>query len=104
MLVGRPTRLPEFVCDGVVADQNRIIHRLFWPSTSKRSFFQEGIDDFLALFIHRDSKDREAARAVLFLKLDHPGNFDFARSAPGGPKVHQDHLPIVLRKRDVAIV
>jgi len=54
--------------------------------------------------VHGDTKDCESAIFVATLKVNEPGDLNFARTAPCCPEVQEHHLALVLSKRDVLAV
>src|ERR1700687_2545329 len=59
-----------------------------------------GLHHAPAIVVHGDSDHREAAVLVGLFELDEPGNLDFARPAPRGPEIEQDHFALVIRELD----
>jgi hypothetical protein len=79
----------------VVAKHNTIIDL---------SFFDEGSDRLPAVVVHRNPQDFEAPVLVLALEFLKPRDLDHARTAPGSPKIEQNHFaPIVGKMHELAI-
>ncbi len=61
--------------------------------------------------IHGDAQNGEPLRLVFLIKLNEPGNFNFAWSAPGGPEIQQynfafigaelDHFSVGIGQREI---
>ncbi len=49
-----------------------------------------------AVIIHRNSEHGKTLRLILLFKIDKPGNFKTARTAPGSPKVEENHFAAVI--------
>lgn len=75
----------------IVADQNSVIHL---QTSEKR------LDHFPAFIVHGNADYRKALFLMLPLKLFEPGNFEFARAAPGGPEIQQHDFTVVVGKVD----
>ena len=75
----------------IVADQNPVIHL---QTREKR------LDDFPALIVHGDADNGEPFSLMLPLKLLEPGNFDFARTTPGGPEIQEHDFAAVVHEVD----
>ena len=53
-----------------------------------------------AVIVHRQAQDGKALILIFLFEFDEPGYFDFARSAPSGPKIHQHYFAAIIRKVD----
>ena len=76
---------------GIVADDHAIIHA---------QFGEEWLDDIPPFIVHRNADHRKTAILVLALHLHEPGNFDLARPAPGGEKIEQHDLALIIFQMD----
>jgi hypothetical protein len=79
------------LCDLVVAKQNAVIY--FYA-------FDEWLDYIPPVVVHGDSQNHQPALLVLALKILEPWDFNFARTAPGGPKIQQNDLAAVIGEMD----
>src|ERR1700733_4686687 len=70
-----------------VPDHYRVVHVV---GRDKR------LHEFPATVIERYAEDLEAAARVCLLKVDEPGNLDFATAAPGGPEVENHDFSLVI--------
>src|SRR5262249_29124489 len=86
----------KLVSDVVVAQHDRIIYRRGLAVHIEAFILHEGPDNLLAPVVHGHAQNDEAARTVLLLKFDHPGNLHAAGLAPSGPEVHQHNFSLEL--------
>src|SRR5262249_43304116 len=91
----------ELVGGFFVGDENRIVHRQLLALHVEAHLIDPRRHDTLALFIHGQPENDEALLAVFLLHLDERGDFAEAGGAPGGPKIHQYHLALVIAERYV---
>src|SRR5215469_762334 len=65
---------------------------------------EKRLDYLPAFIIHGNAQDYETLVLIPLLKVDKPGNFNFAGTAPGGPEVQEYSLALVIRKMvDLAV-
>src|SRR5580658_2709 len=77
--------------DFVVAKKDAVVH-LAIPYV--------GLDGGPTVFVHGHAEHGEALILELGFELHEPGDLDFARAAPGGPEVEQDHFASIVGKMD----
>src|SRR5439155_961706 len=58
----------------------------------------EGFHYFPTFVVHGDANDFETSILILALHFHEPWDLDLTRTAPGGPKIQQHYLPLVLRE------
>ena len=73
--------------DRIVAHQNPVIDLAF-------GYIR--FDGRPAVIIHRNSEHSKTLRLILLFKIDKPGNFKTARTAPGSPKIEENHFAAVI--------
>src|SRR5260370_32732404 len=69
-------------------------------SVVDREVRHERLNHSPALFVHRNADDREAPLLILALEIDEPGDFDFTRTAPGGPEIEQNDFTFIVGEPD----
>jgi hypothetical protein len=71
----------------IVANHHAVVHL---------EALDERLDDVPTVIVHRNTEHYEAFVLVLALEIDEPGDFDFAGTAPGGPKIEENHFAAVI--------
>ena len=68
------------------------------------AFLNVRLDDAPAILVHGNANHRKTLVLVGLLELDEPGDFDLTGAAPGGPKIEQDNLALIVGKLDASAI
>src|ERR1700722_3459837 len=92
---GRKSQQSSEFCGYIVITQNnRIIHGHRMAIHIELRCLNVRRNYAFPFVVHCHAQNGETLIRILLLETDHPGNFDAARFAPGGPKVYDYHLAL----------